>query len=1246
MLHDYVPRFEIIYMDGIKYKEIVTIGSQFSYFVAIDQFDYLNIINSSTGQVEKKLALKLHGQVVCVRTHPNLPIISTSSITGNCLFIDVSTNKPKILTCFHLDKISLNRMKFSSEGKFMGIANSTVGRIFVIGKNINNGDLSFVGVLTTKIQIIDFLIYDRNDDVIKILILLMTRTNVMTGNKLILYVCKVKENIEEKIECIIDLLNHFKSLQYGPRRNVDIIGVPYLSKQLHRMEIKNDFNDLVLTEALPTMHELKNIEVYVDRDRIITFGYDGLIVIRDNKNIRRILAIFMAHHRNECGIRSATTINETIVSLGKNGDLIASKLCRHYVETISIEADSRFLNSFNVVFEINNKLYNEGRETYLENVQKIQWEQEMREGTSARRTILLELNKLKNKIKLLLDSNEKETIHARLPISSYDLDMEYRKYKIERARLEREELKKFYNEEIEARNTACQYLRKTFWDREHVNACQLRSIFNDVIVKNYPLSIVNVDIDDFRMSEGYSMEILGIISRLEEYQSSESTVSDNENANKVTVERNMRHELNTIDRFYESANSDERFLLSGTSTHKWIKNETIKLTHQLKQSLNDLDKISVIRNREYLLMNHFNERFDEMRLLKEREVEAAKKHEERLKRCASEINTMFEKKCAIEPSIIPIWHHSEIPDYAITIENNELSDIPYDYDFYAEALEKMMDGVLELRWEDEIKKDIPKPTCLLENKPPFKFTSEDIKSIESYKIKMERMQSEREKYRSILETEMKETKDKITKSFIAFDEKLKNFETIKIAMDSSILQEKLVRLRELRRCHRICDESTKIARFKTEQVASITDKIHKLAQDCLLFETIINELKNRYESLVKRDKALEGKFRSEFGDLKQQKIEHLFRHYKKRPRIGNLACTSVTYLTELGKCVITNEKSEILPIECTNFLRNLQALDSIPDNVSSLIDDTHWKTMCKLRRSKIEIEMKVRCCVVELAEAEQTLAFYYRSKLTVQNELHQSKAELDKQEIEFSQYIEDREIQLVMKMRQVEVPIQGQGLDDFTDVVLISRREFLSMNEEIKKADEQKLKAIKKSVDLRRRISYQKCRHESLRYSLKYLQEESKSINEVKITKELQKYLRELPIAKNPWKEYKEIESNARAMAESFKSDSGDIDPVSSRRKNQFIITKGNEAVEERGSHTATPDEPSEVTATKSVIIRLIQPGQLIREFQESDRNNSRYIDKDKVLGKIKVKIGFLKKAFTNFTDILDILLDSLLDTS
>lgn len=33
-------------------------------------------------------------------------------------------------------------------------------------------------------------------------------------------------------------------------------------------------------------------------------------------------------------------------------------------------------------------------------------------------------------------------------------------------------------------------------------------------------------------------------------------------------------------------------------------------------------------------------------------------------------------------------------------------------DFRERALMKMMNGVLELRWEDEIKKDIPIPKCM------------------------------------------------------------------------------------------------------------------------------------------------------------------------------------------------------------------------------------------------------------------------------------------------------------------------------------------------------------------------------------------------------------------------------------------------------------------------------------------------------------------------------------------------------
>jgi hypothetical protein len=33
--------------------------------------------------------------------------------------------------------------------------------------------------------------------------------------------------------------------------------------------------------------------------------------------------------------------------------------------------------------------------------------------------------------------------------------------------------------------------------------------------------------------------------------------------------------------------------------------------------------------------------------------------------------------------------------------------------FHERALTVMMDGVLEVHWEDEIKKDIPKPKCMV-----------------------------------------------------------------------------------------------------------------------------------------------------------------------------------------------------------------------------------------------------------------------------------------------------------------------------------------------------------------------------------------------------------------------------------------------------------------------------------------------------------------------------------------------------
>lgn len=92
--------------------------------------------------------------------------------------------------------------------------------------------------------------------------------------------------------------------------------------------LQNNFQDIVLTDALFSMHQLRKIEIYITDSRVITYGYDGLIIIRDSTELRKVIAIFMPHHRSQGGIKCAISLRfgEMIVSLGKNGDLVANRI--------------------------------------------------------------------------------------------------------------------------------------------------------------------------------------------------------------------------------------------------------------------------------------------------------------------------------------------------------------------------------------------------------------------------------------------------------------------------------------------------------------------------------------------------------------------------------------------------------------------------------------------------------------------------------------------------------------------------------------------------------------------------------------------------------------------------------------------------------------------------------------------------------------------------------------------------------
>lgn len=204
------------------------------------------------------------------------------------------------------------------------------------------------------------------------------------------------------------------------------------------------------------------------------------------------------------------------------------------------------------------------------------------------------------------------------------------------------------------------------------------------------------------------------------------------------------------------------------------------------------------------------------------------------------------------------------------------------------------------------------------------------------------------------------TVDALRRDIVAFNDKLKDLELKKMQIECAILQERLMRIRAIRRHRTVIGGRREIVRLADEELAPAVREARKLVEDCNFLEVVVPELKARYENLCKAEKRQEAKFRSEFADLKQPIVEHLLRHYKKRPRAGLFTSTSVTYLSEVARCVASNEKSEILPRECLDFLRALDVMDAMPGNLPTQINVNHWRTVCKLRRAKIEVETKVR----------------------------------------------------------------------------------------------------------------------------------------------------------------------------------------------------------------------------------------------------------------------------------------------
>lgn len=132
---------------------------------------------------------------------------------------------------------------------------------------------------------------------------------------------------------------------------------------------------------------------------------------------------------------------------------------------------------------------------------------------------------------------------------------------------------------------------------------------------------------------------------------------------------------------------------------------------------------------------------------------------------------MLHQEVKAKPFMLP--SQLEILDRQ-ALEDERIRQLLLADDFRERALMKMMDGVLEIRWEDTIKIDIHKPACIIE-KQPEQYTSDDIKAVKKYEADVKVLRQERERYKRMLEADYAKISGLLQEGIDKFDAKLNDF---------------------------------------------------------------------------------------------------------------------------------------------------------------------------------------------------------------------------------------------------------------------------------------------------------------------------------------------------------------------------------------------------------------------------------------------------------------------------------------
>ncbi|XP_034656512.1 uncharacterized protein LOC117893853 [Drosophila subobscura] len=428
-------------------------------------------------------------------------------------------------------------------------------------------------------------------------------------------------------------------------------------------------------------------------------------------------------------------------------------------------------------------------------------------------------------------------------------------------------------------------------------------------------------------------------------------------------------------------------------------------------------------------------------------------------------------------------------------------------EFWSRALIVMMDGVLEKLWEEEIKKDIPVPEFMLK-KQPHEYSLEDQKIFRAYEEAVRQLEEDRRKYLRILTENEVKTLDLKSKQILKLNQRVAELMILKLKYDFALKQSRLrlltVETINFTRVH----IRKRIAMFRKD-FDKLNDYIRRYGSLLEFWERGLADAKSRLESQQTRDRGIERYFRSTFLNTVPHAQHEMTKLFKKRPKLPAKVFNSVLICMETSHKLSGKQSQRIafpLPKEIQEFLAYIGEIDA-PKNCPPQVDAKSWESFIKLRRQKMESEVRLKAVGYQLADGQGYLASIAKDLTALKDSKNVTQKSSEESVQRYLEVMRNMTLQLTLTLGQVEVSVMGNA-QSLSNTVLMHVDDINEVNRLIQDAGNKKIKAMQRVAIFRRQVIFKEWEHKLQKANIAYLKYMLDAIEKCKVSMEFLNILR------------------------------------------------------------------------------------------------------------------------------------------